>query len=365
MEHSTKILLTKNLMIVTFMVWAVYSAINSFGAHLYWLGIGEDFKYVNVFIWYYTAAFIWWLLTPLFLWVVNTFTWTSGNWPKILVANILLGIIISPIHRFLSLGLTFWTQNFFNLTERIPISFFEYIEDKFLQLTIEGFLTYFAIIFIFYSYGIFIINRRIKYQNAELENSLMNTQLQVLRSQLNPHFLFNSLHTVNGLIMKKEEKSAIATVTGLSEILRHSMQSSQNQFVQLNEELDILNKYLEIHKIRIGNRLSMTINCEDTLMREKIPCFLLQPLIENSLIHGIMKTTGKGIISLTIKRQENYFHIKIADNGPGISDGIEFGIGINNTIERLKLLYREDFKFTMHNVGNGTEVFIMFPIKWR
>ena len=185
-------------------------------------------------------------------------------------------------------------------------------------------------------------NARIEHRLQEQEKLLLKAKVEALKSQINPHFLFNTLTSVSSLIRSQPE-TARAVIHKLSGLLRKLMQS-QEQFVSLREELAAIDEYLDIEVIRFGPRLSVNKAIAPDTLDIIVPSLLLQPLVENCIKHGFARKVGPGTITIRSSRQGNLAIIEVEDDGLGISDerlaqALSSGIGLSNVNERLRVLY--------------------------
>ena len=205
-------------------------------------------------------------------------------------------------------------------------------------------------------------------QNA-LKASTMAHQahLKMLRYQLNPHFLFNTLNAISTLILMKENKTADAMVSRLSDFLRYSLDKDPIKKVPLKQEIQALELYLEIEKVRFDERLSVQWDIEDSVRNALVPSLILQPIIENAIKYAISKLEQGGEISIVAKTFGRDLLLEVSDNGPGadIVNGQlrrSNGVGLPNIQERLNSLYADDFSFVItHNQPTGIKVSIRIP----
>lgn len=201
-------------------------------------------------------------------------------------------------------------------------------------------------------------------------------QIKMLRYQINPHFLFNTLNAVSTLVLKDAKEKANGMLVRLSTFLRYSLDNDPEKKIKLYEELKALMLYLEIEKTRFDERLSVRFNVEVDAESLLVPSLLLQPLVENSIKYAIAKMSFGGEIEITAKRQHNLLHLEVADNGPAsqsITNNCFFkngsgsqgkGVGLRNIHERLNVLYPSNFKLSIErNVPNGTKVKIEIPVE--
>jgi Putative regulator of cell autolysis len=207
-----------------------------------------------------------------------------------------------------------------------------------------------------------------KYQERELR--LHQAQLQILKMQLHPHFLFNTLNTLVQLI-HENQPAAEKMVINLSDMLRVSLYNMSEQEVTLKQELEFINKYLEIMKARFEDRLDVRMNIEPQTLRAYVPAMILQPLVENSIRHGIMPRDEGGHLEIKAMCMDGMLHILVIDNGNGIqaTDKIvvsQSSIGLGNTRARLHYLYGSQHHFELNNLpGSGVTVRLSIPFHER
>ena len=202
-------------------------------------------------------------------------------------------------------------------------------------------------------------------QAFQLEAQLLNAQLSTLKTQLQPHFLFNTLHTLSSLIYENVP-AADKMIRQLSDLLRLTLESSGDQEIPLKRELEHLQLYLEIMQIRFQERLQVNYSIDEEANSAFIPTMLLQPLVENMIKEGLEAITGNGQIDSSVARVEENSEIIVRDNGPGFSgDSRQLytkGVGLANTIDRLEKLFgsNQSVKITSGEQG-GMTVFLQFP----
>ena len=208
------------------------------------------------------------------------------------------------------------------------------------------------------------VHRHMEIRSLRQERLAAQAQLHVLKMEMQPHFLFNALHSISSLIQSDPE-AANEVLVGLSDMLRHSMETSRVQQVSLREELDSLRLYTRIERVRFGDRLNINWAIgEDTLI-SAVPHMLLQPLVENAIRHGIETSSTAGRIDIAAERRDDLVWITISDDGPGV-DGRQRsaggGRGLVNTRARLKELYADRQSLTLvSGEEGGTTVTISLP----
>lgn len=199
---------------------------------------------------------------------------------------------------------------------------------------------------------------------AHLQTRLVEAQLQALQRQLHPHFLFNTLNAIAGL-MRSDVDAADRMMDRLGDLLRMTLNTSNIQEVPLREELEMLQKYLDIEQTRFGTRLSVTMEIEPASLDALVPNFLLQPLVENAVRHGIAPHARPGQIRVLASRDDQHLAMRVIDSGDGVPPHrltlLNQGVGLSNTRARLEHLYHGDHAFVFANVDGGFEVNLSIP----
>lgn len=204
---------------------------------------------------------------------------------------------------------------------------------------------------------------------AEMEARFTSAKLQALRMQINPHFLFNTLNSIATLVYLNP-RAADEMLGDLSELLRRSLDSMEEE-IPLAQELEFVGKYIGIEQRRFGERLHVEVSVPDGLMKALVPALLLQPLVENAVRHGIEPRRGPGLISIEAKKEKQYLHLVVRDNGRGLSGPVpelseRHGIGLANTLARLRGLYGGDQGFSLGTAEpRGCRVDIRLPLHFE
>lgn len=192
---------------------------------------------------------------------------------------------------------------------------------------------------------------------AELRTRLAEAQLQSLREQLQPHFLFNTLNAVSVLALKGETQSVVRMLSRLSELLRLTLDGAPGQQVTLRQELAVLERYVDIERVRFPDRLEVRVDAAPETHDALVPSLLLQPLVENAIRHGIAQTVGAGRVEVRAERRGGRLWMEVRDTGPGFAPGAQReGIGLANVRARLACLYDDESRFTLENAPEGGAV---------
>jgi two-component system, LytTR family, sensor kinase len=218
----------------------------------------------------------------------------------------------------------------------------------------------------YYAVAHYRLAREREQRELALETHLARARLDVLRNQLQPHFLFNTLHTISALI-GDDVQAARRVITRLGDLLRTSLDTADQHEVTLGEELAFLRHYLDIQQARFGERLETRIDVASEMHGAIVPSMLLQPLVENSIRHAVEPRAHGGTVSLHARREGPTLVVEVTDDGPGISSDADpgDGIGLANTRERLSRLYADAHEFRLENVpSGGLRVVLTLPLTW-
>jgi LytS/YehU family sensor histidine kinase len=226
-------------------------------------------------------------------------------------------------------------------------------------------MTYWAVIGLSHAVHFHREARNRALTSAQLETRLAEAQLQALQRQLHPHFLFNTLHTISAL-MHRDVEAADAMLARLSDLLRLTLDRIGNQQVSLREELDFVTKYVEIERARYGDRLRVEVDVDPDALDAAVPSFVLQPLVENAVRHGIAPQLKGGRIWIRAVRNSDRLRLVVGDDGHGVSSdkllAFNTGVGLTNTRTRLQHLYGEGHTFDFKTPpGGGLEVTVIIP----
>lgn len=236
----------------------------------------------------------------------------------------------------------------------VDLIFHSHINFSVLSFIINILATVLLILFwnaIYFTYHYFQKSKKQELNNISLESSKNEIELKNLRSQLNPHFLFNSLNSIRALIDIEPQKAKDA-VTTLSSLLRSSLLAGKVDLVSLSNELELVSNYLELEKVRFEERLSVEWNLDPCLNSYQIPPFSLQMLVENAIKHGISRSMNGGWITISTKKEDGNVVLEVRNSGK-LGKTVDTGIGIQNTIRRLDIQFAERATFEIKEENNS------------
>ena len=219
------------------------------------------------------------------------------------------------------------------------------------------FIIYWGIIIVSYAFEYYQQVQQNQISALQLESRLVKAQLQALKMQLHPHFLFNTLNTIAAQIRFDEKKAAVTMLAGLSNLLRKALQQREKQLLPLSEEIAFIKQYLEIEQVRFKQKLDLHIKTDPLTEGIEVPNFLLQPLVENAIYHGLAKKIEARKLEITTKKLDDLLIIEIYNDGPALPADFKpdngSGIGLSSTVDRLQQFYGEKHKFTIANHLEG------------
>lgn len=301
-------------------------------------------------------ALIWALLTPIPIYLVRRFPITAGSPVKLVGVHLLAAVALPPIHSAIDA-----TLNAIRSADTWGVLFtkifrFTFHHNVMMYAVVVGIAYYLA------------HQRRIRERDrhaAELRARLSEARLEALRMQLRPHFLFNVLHTISGL-MDVDPGKGRKVVRQLGELLRMSLAADDVNEVPLERELRFVRLYLELERVRLGERLTVDIEAEPGTLRSAVPVLILQPLVENAVRHGIAKQTRGGHIEVRASVVGERLELVVEDDGPGMGSGTDRlgaqGVGIANTRARLRELYGDDHAFALERgAAGGLRAIVSLP----
>jgi two-component system LytT family sensor kinase len=311
--------------------------------------------------------YAWALLAPIVLCVARRFPFARGTWIRSLPVHLLAILVVTFLHvlisRLIALELTsqFWTMPM----SKPQLTWWQRVWREYLMNFDYEMMTYWAIVGFHYAFVYFREAQDRTVRTAQLETRLAEAQLQALQRQLHPHFLFNTLNAISAL-MHRDVEAADQMLARLSDLLRMALDQPGVQEVALKDELDFLEKYLEIEQARFGQRLTVRFDVDPETLDAWVPNLLLQPLVENSIRHAVAVRIEPGMIEVVARRQGDRLQLQVRDNGPGLPKGRPSaggtGVGLANTRSRLEHLYAGRHRFEFHTPpGGGLEVTIVIP----
>jgi len=317
--------------------------------------MGRPASFIPVLLETVPDYWIWAALTPMVFWVARRYPFSHKNWPRILSINALFCVGFSVLHVIAADLIGLPGPAISDTLTRVGTRF---VNEFYSDIWMYGPL---VILWNLLDYQRRLRDREVR--AARLEAELAKAQLELLRGQLQPHFLFNTLNTVSALIQEDAE-SAEDVLADLGYLLRASLECSATQEVPLRRELELTGTYLRIQTKRFEDRLSVEMDIPVETLGAIVPSFLLQPLVENALCHGIAKLSRPGHIRIAAHKSGGDLILTVADDGAGLRSGFDEGVGLANTRQRLYRLYGDLQHFELaSNPNSGVTVTVRLPFQ--
>jgi two-component system, LytTR family, sensor kinase len=349
-----------------FAVWTLIAAIFYSRYHLGELYRGNQVEGWTIIGDYVICYYIWAVLTLPILALARRFPLIGRYWLRHLLLHTLISLLTGVLYTVVDslIGAV--------LSDGLSIpALLERVQRALKARSILEVMTYWAIVCVGHALDYYrrqqereLRASQMELKASQLEASLRQAQLDTLRMQLHPHFLFNTLNTIS-VLMREDVEAANRLLIQLSELLRAAIKN-ERQEVPLRQELDFLGRYLEIEQTRFRGRLSTRIDAAPETLDALVPTLILQPLVENAVKHGITRCSKPGLIEISAQREDGFIELRVRDNGPGLisSEGVGNGVGLTNTKARLQQLYHTACRFELQNTEiGGLVVTIAFPFR--
>ena len=321
----------------------------------------------RVFSWGILMWLAWAPLTPAMIWLARRYSLIGEAWKSSLLVHLPAFLLLSVIHSAAATAITLAIRPFDDMGTS-PAAFWPRFLSRLQGSFGSDLLVYGAVIGICYALDYYRKYREREIRATQLEAQLAQAQLDSLRMQLHPHFLFNTLNGIVGLVRDNKNQAAVSMLVGLSDLLRHTLEHSAKQEVELREELNFIKLYLNIQEMRFSDRLQIEFDIDPATTKAMVPNLILQPLTENALRHGIGRSADSGLVGISSVVQDGHLRLTVYDNGAGLPDDWQLkgseGIGLANTAARLQQLYNDNHQFDIRNRdGGGVEVVILMPLR--
>jgi two-component system LytT family sensor kinase len=322
-------------------LYALFSASQGYMSRAY----SQPVNFRPVFLYSLLESYTWAVLTPLVLWLGVRFLVRKKNYWYTVPLQIVCALAFAFIH----------TQVFVWLLPLIGYKTSPQMASSLLRTRLHSdFLTYWLLVGLSHALDYYRKYQERELKATQLEARLAQAQLQALKMQLQPHFLFNTLHAISALVHKDVE-AADRMITRLSEFLRITLDSVGVQEVALKTELESLDKYLEIEQVRFGSRLTVVRSVSPEALDLLVPNLILQPLVENAVRHSIAPRAAGGRIEIRAGREQDCLVIDVLDDGPGAALGpVHEGVGLTNTRARLQALYGKGQSMDLRSEAGGS-----------
>jgi two-component system, LytTR family, sensor kinase len=312
---------------------------------------------LNLAYWYVPAS-----LTPTIFRLAHRFRIDRPQWLRSLALHLIFALSFSVVHCACMIGtrLLLWT----NGGKPPVIAWTTFVQRQFLSNLDWTLMVYSTIVGLSYALAYYRDAQAQAVKEAQLETRLAEARLRTLEAELHPHFLFNTLHAISTLVHTNPE-AADRMISRLSDLLRITFDRSGSAGISLQEELEFLQKYLEIEQTRFHDRLSVRFDIDPDTLDAEVPRLILQPLVENAIKHGLSPKPGAGLVQIATRRRGDTLWVEVSDNGVGLSTGaraqLRSGIGLSNTRDRLECMYGPAHRIEFSDDTKGLAVRLEIP----
>jgi len=326
-----------------------------------YIQLGMKVPWAEIFIVKLAIWLFWGLYTPIILWGGRQFRIEKRNHFQGLVFHLPFSVLSIAINVFFY-ALFAWLVGVDSF-DGVPL--LGIFAGLFVALFEWYFIIYWAIIILSYAFAFYRSLKSRELEAVQLEAQLVTAQLQALKMQLQPHFLFNTLNTVASLVRQDQKPMAVEMLSDLSNLLRTTLLKKDQQQLSLEEEIAFLKNYLILEKKRFGDRVKVKWEVAPETLSAQIPVYILQPVVENAIYHGLSKQIKAQVLSISAAREGEQLQLSVYNDGPKLPADFDLsfttGIGLSNIIERLSQLYPNRSALQLQNEGKGVRVSISMP----
>lgn len=340
--------------VIWLLVWAGWTALAIFFA------VSSSLTYVSTYhpprwsltlLMALTEWYVWAALTPVVTWFARRFPLRSGRFVRSVATHSVAGAAVAITKVTLT-----------RLLRRALVGVNTYF---LISSLATHYVIYWALVGAVHALAYYRAGQEGELRASQLEARLAQTRLQLLKMQLHPHFLFNTLNAISELV-HEDPARADRMIASLSELLRETLEAGSTDQVALSRELELLDRYLDIQRERFGDRLDVQMHIDGASRLVLVPSLILQPLVENSIRHGLAKRVTAGRILVRAGRQGDQLVLEVQDDGVGLADGAAAreGVGLGNTRARLQELYGDAHRVEIRNADGGGAL-VRLTIPWQ
>lgn len=358
MKKESKFII-KPIYIIIF--WTIIALLYGGQSYISYALKGETCNFWGTLFEHVPTFLIWAVFAPVILRVLNKYPIINSKKTSL---DLLVHLSVATVLGIVSLiviGTGRWLYYGFG-----RVSLIEYTKDFSLVWFIYQYIMYTAMLLFLLTINYYKKYRDKEAKNIELQKLLAESQLSSLKMQLHPHFLFNTLNTISMLVRTDKKDNANKIISRLGDMLRQILLSKDDQLVTIEKEMQLIEKYLDIETIRFEESLTYEFELDESTLNYQVPDMLLQPIVENSIKHGMKNINGVMHIDIKSYIEDNKLKLTVKDNGKGFDTSderfIDKGIGLKNTIERCEKMFGKN-QIEIHSVPEkGTNIIFTFPI---
>jgi two-component system, LytTR family, sensor kinase len=311
---------------------------------------GNSISWKQAILWSMTDWLLWGFLSLPVWWLAARVRFHKDIFKRAVTIHLAAGIFTSISYVLIR----FWMAQIQFQSQEMVMPF----ETTFVPLLLKSFpvnmLVYAMIVITCHGVYYYRAMHAKELNESRLEEHLQEARLMALQMQLNPHFLFNTLHAISTLIYRCQQDAERMLIL-LSDLLRHALEHTDRPMLPLQQEIEFLQHYLDIEKLRLGDRLRISMDIEPSTLQKRVPTLMLQPLVENTVIYAVEPYERPCHVEISATQKDQTLVITIKDDGPGLKDGqpVKFGVGLGNVYKRLNELYGSKHTFICQNRAEG------------
>ena len=314
---------------------------------------------LNLALWYVPA-----LLIPAIVWAARRFPFDTGHKVRAVLAHSIGALTFAGVHFLGMMSIRFLLSPDGGKWPSMPWS--RFLQARLLEQLDWSLMVYAVVVGVSHAIAFYHESQERKLKSAQLETRLVEARLKTLEAELHPHFLFNTLHAISTLVHRDPE-AADRMISRLSDLLRITFDRTGEPKVSLKEEIDFLQKYLDIEQTRFQDRLTVSVHVDPEGLDGEVPRMILQPLVENAIKHGIAGRNGGNQIHIAAGREGDRLWMQVRDNGVGLQvrtlKALRTGVGLSNTRARLDCLYGRLYRLEFTDKHGGLSVLIEIPFQ--
>ena len=332
-------------------IWIIVALFFSTQVFMMYYSERQPIPYKQAFLVQGIGCFLWALVTPLVLWLARRFRIDRHRWFRKVLIHFVISVAL--VTTLISLHFIIYMVLAGRAGSITPLRLLGYLYpnlDRWL-------LVYWLILLMSHAFNYYNSYRKGELKASQLRTQLVQSQLEALKMQVQPHFLFNTLHSISALL-SKDTDGARKMITRLGDFLRLTLENSGSMEVTLQQEIEFLHGYLEIERVPFQDRLTTDIKIDPAVLDARVPNLILQPIVENAMRHAIVNSRS-GHVEITAAPRNGVVRIEVNDNGPGLQVDRTLetrrgkGLGLTNTQARLTGLYGTSARFEMTNRSSG------------
>jgi len=329
-------------------------------AQTYLSMLGHGHSFTAILAWQLSCWSVWALVAPLVVREAGSLAHTRRAWLRLSI----LGAVCVAAHVAIAAQLALWFQPY------VPVTDVGYRQAFVRQLSVMpvDLLAYATLLLSGWALAISQLARRLEVRESGLEAELAKAQLEALRLEIQPHFLFNTLNAISALIRRKANDRALDMLIGLSELMRHTLERTNDPLTTLDAEMDFTKRYVDLQQARFVDRLDVAYRIDDDCRALAVPTFVLQPLVENAIRHGMSRNARRCRLEVGARHEHDVLHLWVSDDGVGVPPTFDLErdarTGLGNTRSRLERLYGRAGQLRVSaREGGGTVADILVPAR--